>query len=408
MKSKRFLCLLLVLLMVFSLTPSETRAETTVYFTAVNDQLLPDLSDETMPFWSGGRLYVPSTVITGTDLGLFYSRSRDKSTAVVYRQGSALTFNFAAGTVADQNDRQYSGPAIVRSDVVFLPLDLLTQFFSLDYSYTRVTYGYLVRVKSDTVVLSDAKFIDAAAMSMEQRYNEYMKTHSESNDPGNTPDQNTDGDRDLVCLALRVTDEESANTLLDTLVSDNATATFLFSEEQLSSLGDLLRRVVISGNAAALRIDASGGSSRTVSAIERANNALWAACNEKARLVALYGASDKTLRAVRAAGYCPIDFRPGLQRRSSHRGAGRHSHRASGPLRRVHRLPRQLTPTVQENWSALLARLRSSSRLDHGAQRARGHKGRVTVLTELFRKTRTVLRIIVIPMTITEERHTLV
>ena len=232
MKSKRFLCLLLVLLMVFSLTPSETRAETTVYFTAVNDQLLPDLSDETMPFWSGGRLYVPSTVITGTDLGLFYSRSRDKSTAVVYRQGSALTFNFAAGTVADQNDRQYSGPAIVRSDVVFLPLDLLTQFFSLDYSYTRVTYGYLVRVKSDTVVLSDAKFIDAAAMSMEQRYNEYMKTHSESNDPGNTPDQNTDGDRDLVCLALRVTDEESANALLDTLASNNATATFLFSEEQ--------------------------------------------------------------------------------------------------------------------------------------------------------------------------------
>ena len=46
MKSKRFLCLLLVLLMVFSLTPSETRAETTVYFTAVNDQLLPDLSGE--------------------------------------------------------------------------------------------------------------------------------------------------------------------------------------------------------------------------------------------------------------------------------------------------------------------------------------------------------------------------
>ena len=183
MKSKRFLCLLLVLLMVFSLTPSETRAETTVYFTAVNDQLLPDLSDETMPFWSGGRLYVPSTVITGTDLGLFYSRSRDKSTAVVYRQGSALTFNFAAGTVADQNDRQYSGPAIVRSDVVFLPLDLLTQFFSLDYSYTRVTYGYLVRVKSDTVVLSDAKFIDAAAMSMEQRYNEYMK-HALEQTPG--------------------------------------------------------------------------------------------------------------------------------------------------------------------------------------------------------------------------------
>ena len=362
MKSKRFLCLLLVLLMVFSLTPSETRAETTVYFTAVNDQLLPDLSDETMPFWSGGRLYVPSTVITGTDLGLFYSRSRDKSTAVVYRQGSALTFNFAVGTVADQNDRQYSGPAIVRSDVVFLPLDLLTQFFSLDYSYTRVTYGYLVRVKSDTVVLSDAKFIDAAAMSMEQRYNEYMKTHSDSNDPGNTPDQNTDGDRDLVCLALRVTDEESANVLLDTLASDNATATFLFSEEQLSSLGDLLRRVVISGNAAALRIDASGGSSRTVSAIERANNALWAACNEKARLVALYGASDKTLRAVRAAGYCPIDFdldySGGLPTAAQAASSIARQARSGGCIAYL-----GADTAVQADWSMLLSRLRSSSRL---------------------------------------------
>ena len=241
MKEKRFLCLLLATLLLFTLAPAKTEAETTVYFTAVNDQLLPDLSDGTMPFWSGGRLYVPYTAIAGTDLGLFYSRSRDKSTAVVYRQGSALTFDFAAGTVTDQNDRQYSGAAIVRGDVVFLPLDLLTQFFSLDYSYTRVTYGYLVRLKSDTVVLSDAKFIDAAAMSMEQRYNDYMKTHNGSNSADTPPDSDTDNDRNLVCLTLRVTDENVSNALLDTLVKENAKATFLFSEEQLSSLGDLLR-----------------------------------------------------------------------------------------------------------------------------------------------------------------------
>ena len=185
---------------------------------------------------------------------------------------------------------------------------------------------------------------------------------SQSNDPGNTPDQNTDGDRDLVCLALRVTDEESANALLDTLASDNATATFLFSEEQLSSLGDLLRRVVISGNAAALRIDASGGSSRTVSAIERANNALWAACNEKARLVALYGASDKTLRAVRAAGYCPIDFD------LDYSGALPTAAQAASGIARQARSGGCIAylgadTAVQADWSMLLSRLRSSSRL---------------------------------------------
>ena len=302
----------------------------------------------------GGEQYILSAVM--------HADERNRAMSEALGEDVYHYHNFAAGTVADQNDRQYSGPAIVRSDVVFLPLDLLTQFFSLDYSYTRVTYGYLVRVKSDTVVLSDAKFIDAAAMSMEQRYNEYMKTHSESNDPGSTPNQNTDGDRDLVCLALRVTDEESANALLDTLASSNATATFLFSEEQLSSLGDLLRRVVISGNAAALRIDASGGSSRTVSAIERANNALWAACNEKARLVALYGASDKTLRAVRAAGYCPIDFdldySGGLPTAAQAASSIARQARSGGCIAYL-----GADTAVQADWSTLLSRLRSSSRL---------------------------------------------
>ena len=38
-------------------------------------------------------------------------------------------------------------PLAARGDVVFLPVDLLTQFFSLDYSYTRVNYGYLVTIQ---------------------------------------------------------------------------------------------------------------------------------------------------------------------------------------------------------------------------------------------------------------------
>lgn len=59
MRCKRLLCLLLTVLMLCSLVPETTLADTTVYFTAVNDQLL-SLSDDTMPFWSGGRLYFPA------------------------------------------------------------------------------------------------------------------------------------------------------------------------------------------------------------------------------------------------------------------------------------------------------------------------------------------------------------
>ena len=37
-----------------------------VYFTAVNKNVLK-LSDATMPFWSGGYLYVPSSIFTGAN-----------------------------------------------------------------------------------------------------------------------------------------------------------------------------------------------------------------------------------------------------------------------------------------------------------------------------------------------------
>ena len=359
MKHRRLLCLLLALLLLCTLAPGTGSAEPTVYFTSVNDQLLPDLSDDTMPFWSGGRLYVPYTAVSGTDLGVFYARSRDAKTAVVYRQGSALTFDLSAGTATDQNGRQYGSPAIVRGDVVFLPVELLTQFFSLDYSYTRVNYGYLVRLKSDTVVLSDAKFIEAAASSMEQRYNEYMKTYNSGRNDDNTPSVNTDDSVDRAYLLVRVTDAASGGALLDALASAGGKATFLFSERQIADSGDLLRRLLVSGSAAALRIDGSGGSARTLSAIERANRAMWAACNEKTRLVYLSGASDTTVRAVQEAGYCPIaiDLDYSVSFPSVSRAA---SNIASKARRGGCAAYLGTDESVQKQWSTLLSRLRAA------------------------------------------------
>lgn len=360
MQYRRFLSLLLAALLLCSLAPETGRADPTVYFISVNDQLLPDLNDSTMPFWSGGRLYVPYTAVSGTDLGVFYALSRDKQTAVVYRQGSALTFDLSSGSVADQDGKQYGSPAIVRGDVVFLPVDLLTQFFALDYSYTRVAYGYLVRLKSDAVVLPDAKFIEAASSAMEQRYTEYLKTYNDGGSTPEVPNINTDDSLDRAYLIVRVTDAQASAALLDALADVSGRATFLFSEKQLPESGDLLRRLLISGSAAALDIDASGGASRTLGAIERGNRALWAACNAKTRLVYLSGASEATVRAVQEAGYCPItlDLDYSGELPSSSRAASR-----------ILSLARRggcavclgADSAAQDIWNTLLARLRASS-----------------------------------------------
>ena len=63
-------------------TPAPTDAAASVCFTAVNDQLLP-LSDETMPFWSGGTFYVPSSAIDGNVLGIHYNRNLEHTAMVL-------------------------------------------------------------------------------------------------------------------------------------------------------------------------------------------------------------------------------------------------------------------------------------------------------------------------------------
>ena len=82
---RKLAALLLCLLLVFQLSPVPSGAAETVYFTAVNKNVLT-LSDDTMPFWSGGYLYVPSTIFTGVgrDLGVSYYPNIARQTVLLY------------------------------------------------------------------------------------------------------------------------------------------------------------------------------------------------------------------------------------------------------------------------------------------------------------------------------------
>lgn len=336
-KARRALCALLAALMLVSLTPSVTEAAGVISFTSVNDTLL-SLSDETMPFWSGGSLYVASAAFDGTDLGLFYSRSRDKMTVVLYRQRNAIIFDLAAGTIETNGGQTYAGSAIVRGDVVFLPLDVICDYFGLEYSYTRISYGYLVRIKSDSVVLSDATFIDAAAQPMATRYNRYMRAKAEQAEAAaaasksaqetkpppqqpqpqpqqpqpQQPQQQTqtqqpepDPER-TVYFVIDSTDADKTVPLLARL--SEGRAAYLFTAEALDGADDLLRRLAAGGGAVALHVDASEGAESALAQIKAGNRAVWAAANLKTRLVRLDGASDETIRRVTEAGYCPLIY----------------------------------------------------------------------------------------------------
>lgn len=308
-RGKRLLSLLLSVLMLCTLLPPRASAAPTLYFTAVNDRMC-DLSDETMPFWQNGLLYVAGATVDGPDdLGIRYSYNQEKSVAILYKGQRVLYCDLTAGTMENnRTGEQYAGSPIVRSGMVFFPITALAKMFDLKYSSTKIAYGYLLRIRDDNAVLSDEYFIDAATDPIQKRYAQYERAHAAAEQENETPAQvETPVRRDdlTVYLLLPAANGFMLTQLLSTLENYQSHATLLLTPKLLESAGDGVRRAAATGNAVALRIDAATAA-EALAQIERGNDALWHAASLRTRLVYLESA-DKTLRAaVVGAGYCPI------------------------------------------------------------------------------------------------------
>lgn len=308
-RGKRLLSLLLSVLMLCTLLPPRASAAPTLYFTAVNDRMC-DLSDETMPFWQNGLLYVAGATVDGPDdLGIRYSYNQEKSVAILYKGQRVLYCDLTAGTMENnRTGEQYAGSPIVRSGMVFFPITALAKIFDLKYSSTKIAYGYLLRIRDDNAVLSDEYFIDAATDPIQKRYAQYERAHAAAEQENETPAQvETPVRRDdlTVYLLLPAANGFMLTQLLSTLENYQSHATLLLTPELPESAGDGVRRAAATGNAVALCISAETAD-EALAQIERGNDALWRAASLRTRLVYLESA-DKTLRAaVVGAGYCPI------------------------------------------------------------------------------------------------------
>ena len=238
---KRFASLLFCLLLALQLTPGTADAVLSgVYFVAVDYDLMP-LSQETMPFWSDGQLYVSHTAFSGSygsTLGISCSVNTARQVTVLFTLQNALFFDTGTGTTYDNQGNTYTETAIERNGYVFLPIRLVTSFFGLTYSYRQTETVPLIRIKSRSAVLSDELFIDAAASLMRSRYREYEESLTAITTP---PVTNTDPDDPAptvyegqrVYLIFRVTDRASTLSILSSLSRYEKQATFIMTPQQM-------------------------------------------------------------------------------------------------------------------------------------------------------------------------------
>ena len=95
------ICSFLAVLALFLATSAPASAAN-LYFTGLNDTVAP-LTSDSMPFWSGGTLYVPYTVFdssrneVGISLGLVTSYNRTNRTVTFYNLRQILTFDLNTG-----------------------------------------------------------------------------------------------------------------------------------------------------------------------------------------------------------------------------------------------------------------------------------------------------------------------
>ena len=171
---KRLFSVLVVCALLLALIPV-TSADTGISFLAVNDSLPYALDASTMPFYSGGILYIPYDIFNVAVLGVYTSYNPANMTLVLFNRDYKLLFYITDGTVQDENDRVYDLPVIVRSGMVFVPANYCVSYFGASLNYLVSLGGHNVyRITTGSQVLSNSTFINQADTLLEERAGDYL------------------------------------------------------------------------------------------------------------------------------------------------------------------------------------------------------------------------------------------
>lgn len=317
---KKVAAMVLCILLVFQMAaPPAAKAADYVYFVAAGDNILP-LSDATMPFWHNGYLYVASSIFNSSTrdaLDLLSFPANGQNGVILYSVGQnrALRFDLGKSYAYDEKNDTYSPGGVSRNGEIYVPISLVARFFGLQYTVTKVNSvinGELVRGDLAWIrqpgynqgdALTDKEFVDAASFSIAVRYESYLKEQAQQDTASEStpaPDGvDIEGKRIYLCMAAG----ENTAALLDVLDRYQAQAAFFCTTEFLETQGDLLRRMVVTGQTVGILTD-GGDAERTVAEqLEAGNRALEQATCGKTRLALVRNGDERSLQEAREAGY---------------------------------------------------------------------------------------------------------
>ncbi len=170
----RIAAALLCVLFAFGLARADA-AQDGIYFVAVENMVLP-LTEETMPFWHDGYLYISGDVFTGTvrdTLGI--SRAQIGDAVLLYRGEQSLLFRRGYPYAQDSEENTYAPGMAWNGENGYVPASVVARYFNLLYSTTEVEHGKLVWLRSASFAMPERAFAKAATFQLNKAYQEYVR-----------------------------------------------------------------------------------------------------------------------------------------------------------------------------------------------------------------------------------------
>lgn len=305
---RRAAALILCLFLVFQLSSSPARAASRVNFTAIGSYVLP-LSDNTMPFWDGGYVYIASSIFTGTvrkTLNISQVLNSSQGQLILYSGERSLTYTLSENWALDNDGNAYYPGAIQQNGTVFVPASTVARYFDLDYSVIEVERGSLIWLRQLGYNVSDKLFADAAQYSMDSVYSDYIRAkevqpESGSSDSSGVQDPAAELEEKRIALCLKAGSDTVS--IVDVLKNYDAGAAFFLTSEEMAGQGENLRRITAAGQSVGILVDA-GDPERTVEEqLESANAALFQATCGMTRLAYILNGGPQALQAARELGF---------------------------------------------------------------------------------------------------------
>ena len=310
---KRYLYLIITILLIFSTLLLPASGSMNLAFVAVNDSIPLTLSENDMPRYFEGELYLPYTAFDVSGLGVFVSYVPNEQTITLFNRGQRLTFYLNNQTVTDEDNITLVTSTVASGSMIFLPLSFCASHFGLQYTSLLSKDGYqVVRFTTGAEIYDDTLFLEKAENLISYRVEQYINPTLPIEPPVipeipvNPPDQEVDGNKEdddeeeevlPPNIFLAMTGVGYTDTHLEKMNSLNITGTFFLTKAEIVSNGDFVRKLTAYGHNIGLRPTDFEGD--IVTQLQEANEVLDLVLNTKSLMVLMKESTDdETLQTL--------------------------------------------------------------------------------------------------------------